>query len=355
MEGNMTSSPLAGALPFNLTDPAEVQEVLNLLLAGVRSQLPPLQNTFGAYLVCTFLGCMLFGLTTHQTYRYYRLYPTDGIGLKALVGLLLCLDILHTITSCHVCYYYLVNNYFNPESMAIGVWSIRLGITETGLVILVSHCFYARRLFLLGNGHFFPVSIIAVLLITEIGFCIAATAESFIQGSFESFFKYQWMIWAVLSVAVLVDLVATSILTYYLRRSRTGFKKTDSMVDILMVYAINTGLSTSVLTFASLICAIVSPHDLVWAAITVVSTKMYANSLLAVLNSRRSLIDKGLEGFETGSFGLKVVDPRPIDRASHALDFGAGGSPRRQKVRGPASSSATPRASSDRDAVEWNR
>ena len=58
MEANATSSPLAGALPFNLTDPAEVQEVLNLLLAGVRSQLPPLQNTFGAYLVCTFLGCM---------------------------------------------------------------------------------------------------------------------------------------------------------------------------------------------------------------------------------------------------------------------------------------------------------
>ena len=26
-----------------------------------------------------------FGLTTHQTYRYYRLYPTDTIGMKTLV------------------------------------------------------------------------------------------------------------------------------------------------------------------------------------------------------------------------------------------------------------------------------
>ena len=31
------------------------------------------------------------------------------------------------------------------------------------------------------------------------------------------------------------------------------------------------------------------------------------------LNSRRSLIDKGLEGFETGSFGMKVIDPRAVD------------------------------------------
>lgn len=68
------------------------------------------------------------------------------------------------------------------------------------------------------------------------------------------------------------------------------------------------------------------------------------------LNSRRSLIDKGLEGFETGSFGLKVIDPRAIDRASHALEFGPA-SPRlngRQKVRAPDSRSATPRASSSR-------
>ncbi|KAI0636270.1 hypothetical protein C8Q77DRAFT_636208 [Trametes polyzona] len=331
MAANATTIPPT-ALPFNLTDPAEVLEAYNLLAAAVRSQLPPLQDTFGAYLICTCIGCMLFGLTTHQTYRYYRLYPTDGISLK--VGSLLGLDILHTITSIHVCYYYLVTNYFNPESMGTGVWSIRLGIMETGMVILVAHCFYARRLFLLGNGHLFPVSIIGLLLFAEIGFSLAATVESFIQVSFDKFFKFQWLIWVVLAVALLVDLVATSILTFYLRRSRTGFKRTDSMVDVLMVYAINTGLSTSVLTLAALICSIAASHTLIWAAITVPATKMYANSLLAVLNSRRSLIDKGLEGFETGSFGLKVIDPRAIDRGSHALEF-TPGSPRlngRQKV-----------------------
>lgn len=75
------------------------------------------------------------------------------------------------------------------------------------------------------------------------------------------------MIWVVLLAAVLVDIVATSILTYYLRKSRTGFKRsvaisglrlhilmakaftcrTDSIVDVLMVYAINTGMWWKVL------------------------------------------------------------------------------------------------------------
>ena len=37
---------------------------------------------------------------------------------------------------------------------------------------------------------------------------------------------------------------------------------------------------------------------------------MYANWLLAVLNSRRSDVDRGAEGFETGSLGLTVNQKR---------------------------------------------
>lgn len=69
----------------------------------------------------------------------------------------------------------------------------------------------------------------------------------------------KWTIWGIFVFAVLADLVSTSSLTYYLRQSRTGFTKfvvphsghlqlliflyrTDSMVDVLMLYTINTGI-----------------------------------------------------------------------------------------------------------------
>ncbi|KAI8969887.1 hypothetical protein BD414DRAFT_502469 [Trametes punicea] len=268
-----------------------------------------LEFTFGAYLICTCLGCIMFGLTTHQTYRYYRLYPTDTSSLKLLVFVILLLDIMHTISSIHICYFYLVTNYFHPERLAEGVWSIRLIILETGLLILCSHCFYARRLFFLSNRNWIPVAVIASLLLVEIAFCIAAAVESFIQVTFQNFIRFSYLLWTILACAVAVDCVATGTLTYYLRKSRTGFKRTDSMVDILMVYTINTGLSTSIISAASLICAVTMKDNLIYSAILVVGSKMYSNSLLAVLNSRRSLVDKGMEGFETGSFGLRVVDP----------------------------------------------
>ena len=50
--------------------------------------------------------------------------------------------------------------------------------------------------------------------------------------------------------------------------------------------------------------------------------------LLTRLNSRRSLLDKGLEGFETGSFGLRVGGG---GGGAHNIKF-AGGPPTKAQV-----------------------
>ncbi|KAH9895559.1 hypothetical protein C8Q73DRAFT_611340, partial [Cubamyces lactineus] len=47
--------------------------------------LPALDNTYGALLLGTSFGLMLYGLTIHQTFRYTRLYPKDKLWLKILV------------------------------------------------------------------------------------------------------------------------------------------------------------------------------------------------------------------------------------------------------------------------------
>lgn len=49
MAANASSSAIpTAALPFNMSDPEAVLEAYTLLAAAVRSQLPPLQDTFGA-------------------------------------------------------------------------------------------------------------------------------------------------------------------------------------------------------------------------------------------------------------------------------------------------------------------
>ncbi|KAM5544655.1 hypothetical protein V8D89_001553 [Ganoderma adspersum] len=273
-------------------------------------EIPSLDNTFGAVFLGTVLGAILYGLTSHQTFRYYRLYPTDPLVLKLTVLALWVMDSFHTVLCIHVCYYYLVSHYFKPERLLSGVWSIRLTVITTGGVIAITHVFFARRIFLIGNRNIYLMIVIGFLLIAETCFCLAATVETFLAVTFEKYVsEFKWIVPCSLGTAVIIDAVTSSTLTYYLHKCRTGFKRTDSLIDVLMVYTINTGLLTGLLNLAAMLAATFSPNTLIYYGIDIVSSKMYANSLLAVLNARRSLLDRGLEGFETGSFGLKVFDP----------------------------------------------
>ncbi|KAJ8480917.1 hypothetical protein ONZ51_g6352 [Trametes cubensis] len=51
-------------------------------------KLPALDNTFGALLLGSFLGFILYGLTVHQVYRYFRFpaYEKDPVYVKYTVS-----------------------------------------------------------------------------------------------------------------------------------------------------------------------------------------------------------------------------------------------------------------------------
>jgi len=66
----------------------------------------------------------------------------------------------------------------------------------------------------------------------------------------------------------------------------------DQIVNTLSLYAIENGLLTSVAIVISLGCWLGMRHNLVFMAIHFVVGKLYANSLLAALNSRRRVRER---------------------------------------------------------------
>ncbi|KAI0833766.1 hypothetical protein BC628DRAFT_1414506 [Trametes gibbosa] len=208
-----------------------------------------LNNTFGAILLGTCIGLILYGLTGHQTYRYFRLYPNDALVLKVLVAILMSLRLLPVVT---------------------------------GTLMFVCHSFYVRRVYLVG-GLYRPLVVLVILLMFgELGFVTALTTQASIQPVFATWGHLTRLVSGGFGCALGADLVLASALIYILQRSRTGFKSTDSMIDILIVYTINTGLLTGFFSVLSLIFAIVEPNNFIYIALNMVLTRSYANSVLAV-------------------------------------------------------------------------
>ncbi|KAJ8481497.1 hypothetical protein ONZ51_g5947 [Trametes cubensis] len=146
--------------------------------------------------------------------------------------------------------------------------------------------------------------------------------ESLIQNSFNNFSKFQWMIWASISITMAFDifLAIQFVLEYYYIKKQITSRGMVLVLGMLMAQMIHAGLSTSALVLTTLIYAIISPHELIWAAIMVVGTRVYLNVVLSFLNARQSLKDVLSDDNLGWGGGITA-----LSRTPHTLDLRPGG------------------------------
>ncbi|KAH9025397.1 hypothetical protein EDB85DRAFT_232126 [Lactarius pseudohatsudake] len=113
-----------------------------------------------------------------------------------------------------------------------------------------------------------------------------------------------------LGSAVVADILIAVSMCWFLYHKRTGFARTDSVIMTLMTYSIQSGLLTSVLTCAVLISFSIAPSTMYSDMFFWPMSKFYANSLLAMLNSRdyvreRSSTDKPDNAYDLSSIRIE--------------------------------------------------
>ncbi|OSC96593.1 hypothetical protein PYCCODRAFT_1472514 [Trametes coccinea BRFM310] len=254
---------------------------------------PALENSFGALLLGTYFALMLYGLLVYQSYKYFRKYSKDGIVNKAFVAILLVLETLHTTVCMHFCYMYLIVYATNEDARKVGIWSLQLYPLLTGLCVCVSQCFYARRVYLISKKYRILVAIAVILSLAALGFLTAATAIAYIVAKEHKFVYDIWINRTSYATSVVADSITTGLLIFNLKRLHTGIKRTDLLLDRLAAYAINTGLLIGVANMLLFILSFFGKNvQTAFLGIGIPATKLYANSVLTVLNARQSLAEK---------------------------------------------------------------
>ncbi|KLO12042.1 hypothetical protein SCHPADRAFT_929486 [Schizopora paradoxa] len=275
-------------------------------------------NTLGVLLVGCYIAVTLYGLTSHQMYRYFRMYPGDIHTLKLTVASMWSLDTLHTIFIIHACYYYLVTGYFSLTYLDKTVWSLRMSIPLTGTITLIAHAFFSRRIYIFSRNTLAAGAIMSFSLV-RMGFTVGITVLSFIFTSFARFDKEVWLLCLTIGLSIISDLIITASLCWFLQKSKTGFSKTDTIIDKLLLYAINTGLLCIIFDSAVLICARTMRWNMIYIGLYFVISKLYSNSLLAVLNSRSGMMTDN----QHGSFELQDLpaSPENLGTGRHVLQL----------------------------------
>ncbi|KAI0727621.1 hypothetical protein C8Q72DRAFT_886323 [Fomitopsis betulina] len=258
--------------------PAQQQEILALV-----------KPTLGAILLGLVFSSTFFGVTLLQTYQYYDRYLGDSLWLKLFVALIFMLDVIQIVTVIHANWWYLIQNYATPQSLFVVPWSLGLEVGITTSIGLLVQGFFAMRVYILSRGNYVVTTVIFVLTLTQFVLGVYYAAKGQETKLVITIAEITWASTASLACSIAGDAIITGAMCYYLHLSRSGLRRTDKLIDIMIVYCVNTGLLTTVCAICTIILSEVVSHTYWDTMFYFLISKCYVNSTLATLNAREKL------------------------------------------------------------------
>ncbi|KAF8638756.1 hypothetical protein AX17_001972 [Amanita inopinata Kibby_2008] len=224
------------------------------------TQVLRLDNTLGAAYVGVVVAAALHGVSCIQAW-YYFTHQNDTWPIKTLVSAVMLFDTIHQILISHTVYTYLITNFGNTSQLQNLVWSILVEVLFNGLTAFLVQSFLTMRVWRLSNRNIWLTALVLMLVIGEFGepamsfgfslsvHCRIACVVSFTSMSlhlhtFIELAHLKYLSILVNALAAASDVLIAATLCTLLHRSRTGFHRSDTMINKLILFAVNTGCFT---------------------------------------------------------------------------------------------------------------
>ncbi|KAI5123448.1 hypothetical protein M0805_008820 [Coniferiporia weirii] len=251
-------------------------------------------NTLGAAFVGFAVACLLLGVLSTQVYSYFVRYTYDRPLYKALVLSVWILETFHSALTGHSVYHYAITNFADPFALLIPTWTLVIQVLVGAVISVLVKSAFAMRVWRFSHQNVVLTGVIAILNVAIIALAVIFTIKAFKITTFLDLSDLKWVTTAVLATSVFTDLVIAASLTYYLHHLRNAFSA-NTLVNGLIRYSLETGAITSICGIATLIAFDALPTTFVYMSFFFVLSKLYSNSLLATLNTRRVNRGKGTD------------------------------------------------------------
>lgn len=293
-----------------------------------------IHKTLGALEIGTTICVFLFGIVTVQTYLYFRSFPRDDWKLKALVGWLWLLELGHTITVTEEIYVKTINEYGQPATIA-SFSSFYASVILSAFIDFTAQAFFAYRIKKF-SGKWIAAGICGFaafvrLVMIVMGGVLGSVATDVVQ--FQA--KWGWLVTSMLALGAAIDVTVAVSLCFYLRQHRNSpFTSTIQLIDKLMIWAIQTGLLTSIVAVVVVICDNTMKDNFVALGLFTLLAKLYSNSVLAVLNGRTIVRSRNTEAGPSSTPAAGMTFAPPPTRQTDTTDNTFTGTNDRRSIPG---------------------
>lgn len=263
-----------------------------------------------------------------QTWLYFHWYRNDHLGLKITVSALLLTETLQISTFSADTYITFTNHFGDIPYLSVLTWMNCTQLIAGYLSAVIVQMYFAYVIYILNEKKIrtFTIAIVTMALL-DIGTGLALTVGISTSGISLGIVEYtalrQTQVLFNLQIAstLACDILITASLYMTLRKQRTHIqdeagnvyplsRKTNTMLQKLMVHAVNRGVLTAITSALSLILFLALPGTLYFYLGLLPSSKLYMNSMVATLNSRQYVSSSSGSTNNWNSMGLSTHSNR---------------------------------------------
>jgi len=265
----------------------------------------PVLPQYGASVIGGYVSAIIYGSTVLQLFQYFRKFREDRRAIKALVTFAFTLDTIGMGLILFTLFEGTIVHWGDPGVFTNGPeadWMTRLlsGHTfEPVLAVPIIQMFWLWRIWSLGcesselkKAKCFRILVVALLAVMIAGefaamltFAVEVTAFALRPPDL----RLKILTAFALTTMAATDVCLTVAMTFLLHRARTGFRKTDLVINSLIIYVFANGLLTAAITLICLSSFLIRPTEWIWVGLFFVEERLYVSSLLASLNIRTAL------------------------------------------------------------------
>ncbi|KAJ7080924.1 hypothetical protein B0H15DRAFT_474013 [Mycena belliarum] len=261
---------------------------------NVSAAVPPslrIVDFSGPLIIAVLLHWGLFGTLSVQIYLYYQAFPNDRPSTKCLVYIVYVIELAQTILMTHDIFLVFGAGFGNLVALTKIYFDWLTVPVMSGVVALIGQSFYAYRVYVLSESWIIPLLIVVISLTSTAGAFVTG-ALSFQAGNIIRLNSRNTSVavgvWC--GASALSDVMIAICMTYYLTKRDTGYRQTRVLISKLIRLTIETGSLTAVVVLTGLALFFAFPSRTYYTAAAAIIPKLYANSMLAVLNARLQIL-----------------------------------------------------------------
>jgi len=248
-----------------------------------------LDGFFYGYAVST----VLFGITVVQTWMYIN-DNNDKWPFRLLVAAMVLGDFATTCLDTQSVHHYVISNFGDLDVITTITTPMAIEYLLTLIIVFCIQIFFAVRVWRIGSFHWTVYASIVLTAVGSLAAGLSAAGQLVMDNSLlglaavNSQFEVGWEC----GLSALSDLITTIALCWSFSHSQTGIKRTDTLLQRFFQYTVTRGVLVTLDQTLFLVFFLTKTERLWWLPFHLCSSKIYVNTMVAMLNSRNSLRTK---------------------------------------------------------------